>query len=70
MDSDTKAVPVHVRLLDEGTDVCRPTTALPLGVASTGYYRRPTTIRRMKVGNFRRALLFALENVWTKMEAI
>jgi hypothetical protein len=31
MDSDTRKVVIYVRLLDEGTDVSRPTSALDLG---------------------------------------
>jgi hypothetical protein len=31
MDSDTKTVELHVRLLNEGTEVSRPTRALDLG---------------------------------------
>jgi hypothetical protein len=31
MDSNTSRVKIHVRLQDEGTEVCRPTEALDLG---------------------------------------
>jgi hypothetical protein len=31
MDSNTNKVKMYIRLLDEGTEVCRPTEALDLG---------------------------------------
>ena len=54
--SCTSGVEIYVPLLNEGTDVCRPTTGLPLGDMRYQVLPAPGYNAETEDGSFRRAV--------------